>query len=191
MNKSKNKKEERAKFRKIRKNALLINEELIILQVKKFIQQLLEEEATEHLIGIYWPLEGEVDLRSLLEHKNLSLALPATDDKGELSYHRWTDKPLIKDSFGIPAPLSERPLNPEEIKLLMVPALAIDPNGIRLGYGAGSFDKLRKKIRWKQLKALAIVPNACITSYSLPKDPWDIPFDGWINEKETYHLNSL
>ena len=110
-------------------------------------------------------------------------------NKGEITYHKWTDKPLVKDSFGIPAPLSEPPLNPRQIKLLMVPAIAIDHAGIRLGYGGGSFDRLRKNKEWNSIKALAIVPNECITKDLLPKDYWDIPFDGWIDDRETFHIH--
>ena len=191
MDKSQEKKKARIKFKKIRERELILNEKLIVLQVRKFLDNLLKEKTLEQLIGIYWPIAGEVDLRSLIEYKGISLALPAGDSQGKLTYHKWTKKPLIKDSFGIPAPLSEPPLEACEIQLIMVPALAIDTKGIRLGYGAGSFDQLRSKSDWKGVKALAIVPNACITSYSLPKDYWDIPFDGWINEKETYHIKSL
>ncbi len=179
----------RIKFKNIRKSSIIKNQKLILLQVNDFLENFVSNKESKSLIGLYWPLEGEVDLRSLKENRFLSLALPACNKKGDLTYHQWTEKPLIKDSFGIPAPLSEPSLNPCEIKLLMVPALAIDHRGIRLGYGGGSFDRLRKKLSWKAIQALAIVPMSCITDYFLPKDPWDIPFDGWINEKETYHIN--
>ena len=71
----------------------------------------------------------------------------------------------------------------------MVPALAIDYKGTRLGYGGGCFDKLRADSNWRAIKALAIIPNDCLTKFSLPKDEWDIPFDGWINEKEIFQIH--
>ncbi len=191
MKNSDKKKEARIKFKELRERTLLLNEKLILTQVKNFLDNLITVQKSKYVIGIYWPLAGEVDLRSLSQDKSLSLALPACKTKGKLSYHKWTSKPLIRDLFGIPAPLSEPPLKPKEIKLLLVPALAIDPNGIRLGYGSGSFDQLRKEKDWRAIQSLAIVPKACITSEQLPRDHWDIPFDGWINENGSFFIKSI
>ena len=183
------KRKARVLFRQKRKENISLVESSILMQVKKFITKLSNESESENLIGIYWPLKNEVDLRSLKEISGLSLALPASKQKGEITYHRWTDTTLKKDVYGILAPLEEPVLEPNQINLLIVPALAIDHNGIRLGYGGGCFDRLRSKGMWKEIEALVIVPSACISSSLLPKDKWDIPFDGWINEKEIFRLD--
>ncbi len=184
MKQSKNKAQIRKKFKDLRSKSIIDVEELIQLEVRKVI----DFQSPKSLIGIYWPLAGEVDLRFLKKVNHISLALPACKEKGYLSYHRWGDSVLIKDIYGIPAPLSEPLVKPSEMKLLIVPALAIDYKGIRLGYGGGCYDRLRSNPDWKKIKALAIVPNACVTKKLLPKDVWDIPFDGWINEKETFFV---
>ncbi len=189
MNNLEEKKKARVKFKTLRNKIIFSKEQLILLQVKKFLHQFSINEPLNSLIGIYWPLKGEVDLRGLRNELSLSFALPAGNSKGELNYHKWTSAPLIKDAFGIPAPLSEPPLLPSEIKLLIVPALAIDQNGTRLGYGGGCFDRLRKDPSWKTIKALAIIPNICFSKKLLPMDQWDIPFDGWIDEKGTFEIH--
>ncbi len=189
MNLSKEKKEARILFSKKRKEYIFLEEKLIIFQVKNLIASLLKKHDSENIIGIYWPLKYEVDLRSLKDLPGLSLALPASNQKGEITYHRWTNKPLIKDAYGILSPLDEPALHPNQIRLLIVPALAIDHNGTRLGYGGGCFDRLRSKAKWKSIEALVIVPSVCISSSFLPKDKWDIPFDGWINEKEVFKIH--
>lgn len=134
-------------------------------------------------IGLYWPLADEVDLRPLLKDIQAPLALPVADGHGGLSYRLWDDHPLSADGCGIPAPAVGTDLQPEELELLLVPALAVDRHGIRLGYGGGYYDRLRADDRWHQVPALVVLPQACVHDRPLPRDPWDIPFDGWITER--------
>ncbi|MFN5162901.1 MAG: 5-formyltetrahydrofolate cyclo-ligase, partial [Cyanobacteriota bacterium] len=68
-----------------------------------------------------------------------------------------------------------------DLGLLLVPALAIDRRGIRLGYGGGWYDRLRADPAWRAVPALVVLPAACVVE-ALPSDPWDVPFDGWIDE---------
>jgi len=65
--------------------------------------------------------------------------------------------------------------------MLLVPALAMDQRGIRLGSGGGWYDRLRADPAWRLLPALAVLPAACVAP-SLPADPWDVPFTGWLDE---------
>ncbi len=178
-------------FKEIRKTNNLFTNSLIIDQVKDYIKHLEAKKGLDKYIGIYWPLEGETDLRPLKKYVNSKLALPACTEKGKITYHEWTNDPLEKDIYGIPSPLSQPTLKASEIKLLIVPAIAIDRMGTRLGYGSGSFDRLREKTIWKAIEALVVIPNKCISSFLLPKDDWDIPFNGWINEKEIYKIKTV
>jgi 5-formyltetrahydrofolate cyclo-ligase len=66
--------------------------------------------------------------------------------------------------------------------LLLVPALAIDQHGIRLGSGGGWYDRLRAAPAWRAVPALAVLPAACVVE-ALPSDPYDVPFDGWLDEQ--------
>jgi len=185
------KKMARNHFKEIRKSNLLYTESLIIKKVKEYIRKIEKKNGIGKTVGIYWPLEGEVDLRGLKESLNSALALPACTTKGEISYRKWTTDPLEKDIYGIPSPLSQPPIEAKEMSLLIVPALAIDRLGTRLGYGSGCFDRLRAKDKWKTVQAFAVVPSKCITSSLLPRDEWDIPFDGWINEKEIFQIKDF
>ena len=73
-------------------------------------------------------------------------------------------------------------LAPEALGLLLVPALAIDQAGIRLGSGGGWYDRLRADPAWRAVPALAVLPAACVCD-RLPRDPWDVPFAGWLDER--------
>jgi 5-formyltetrahydrofolate cyclo-ligase len=65
--------------------------------------------------------------------------------------------------------------------LLLAPSLACDAGGIRLGYGGGWFDRLRADPAWAAVPTLAVLPSACRLP-ALPRDPWDIPLQGWLDE---------
>ena len=146
-------------------------------------------------LGLYWPLPGEVDLTvlrpSLEEELSLKLALPAADGQGRLRYHRWGHAPLINDGCGIPAPLNTPPLAADQLDLLLVPALAVDHDGIRLGYGGGYYDRLRAQSVWSEVPALVVLPEACISGEALPRDSWDRPFNGWVSERSLCRVEAL
>jgi len=157
-------------------------------------------------LGLYWPLAGEADLRSCLQ-QNLpppalpepappapvpsattwSLALPAIASTAEdpqlgLRYRPWRPgDPLTADHCGIAAPLACPPLPASAMAALLLPCLALDSRGLRLGYGGGWFDRLRAQPGWRAVPALGVLPAACLAP-ALPQDPWDVPLDGWIDE---------
>ncbi|WP_320674796.1 5-formyltetrahydrofolate cyclo-ligase [Prochlorococcus sp. MIT 1341] len=176
------KEQKRRFFLNLRKDENVVTQKLIFQEVSKYLNHFLSYQNSDGYIGIYWPLSGEIDLRSLSKCLNFSLALPASDLDGGLSYHPWKDFPLGKDVYGIPAPIHLPSLSAKDLKLLLVPALSIDKAGIRLGYGAGCFDRLRSIDPWRSIPALVVLPQACVSSNLLPCDSWDVPFNGWISE---------
>ena len=95
--------------------------------------------------------------------------------------------PLEPDRCRIPAPLAGAgELPAQALGLLLVPALACDGAGIRLGYGGGWYDRLRADPAWAQVPALAVLPRGCRVE-QLPRDPWDVPLQGWLDEEGLGH----
>ena len=94
------------------------------------------------VVGGFWPLAGEVDIRLLLLAllgRGHAVLLPETPRRGlPLSFRRWRPAtPMVAERFG-----TLRPTGPLGVPtLLLVPLLAFDANCNRLGYGAGYYDR--------------------------------------------------
>ena len=94
------------------------------------------------IVGGYWPIGSEFDIRPLLNkllEKGFRCALPRITSEG-LMFHVWdTSMPLEKGVFHVLEPASTAPSIIPDV--LLVPLLAFDKQGHRLGYGQGHFDK--------------------------------------------------
>ena len=169
-------------------NSSLIHEK-IKFNVKSALNLLLKKyNVLEKYIGIYWPLKGEIDIRFIKELNNQKVALPSSSKRKGITYNHWSNNQLKKDSNNIPAPIGEKVIKPNDISILFVPAIAIDKEGYRLGYGGGYYDRLRQKDLWFSIPSFVVISNNCISKAALPRDIWDVPFDGWISEKGLHQI---
>lgn len=97
----------------------------------------LEEYKTAEHVMIYYPMEFEIDFRGLL-HDNKKFYLPKVCGN-ELSVCPYCDK-LIKSDLNIFEPCT-KPVSPNVLDFVVVPALMADSENYRLGYGGGFYDK--------------------------------------------------
>jgi 5-formyltetrahydrofolate cyclo-ligase len=102
------------------------------------------------VVAGYWPMKSEADPRALMTAlcaKGHLLALPCVAKRGApLVFHRWKEgDPLTNGAFGTSEPLlcAER-VTPS---VLLVPLLAFDAVGYRLGYGGGFYDRTLETLR--------------------------------------------
>ena len=178
-NEIKSKKEiKRKEYNLIRDSTSSLIHEKIKLNVKSTLNILLNKYHVEgKYIGIYWPLEGEVDIRFIKDLNNQKVALPSSSKTKGISYHNWSNNKLAIDSNKIPSPTGESAINPDDISLLFVPAIAIDQEGYRLGYGGGYFDRLRQIDLWFSIPSFVVISTNCISKKPLPRERWDVQFD--------------
>ncbi len=94
------------------------------------------------VVSGYWPMRSEIDIRPLLlalHERGHPIALPVTPRRGEkLSFRRWRPgDELQREPFGTMRPTGEECVP----AFLLVPLLAFDCRGYRLGYGGGYYDR--------------------------------------------------
>lgn len=132
-----NKTELRAKFKNIRKT-LDISAKSRIISEK--IQALPVFQKAEHVM-LFYPTKYEVNLLDLLRlDKNFYFPKVNAQD---LLVCPACEK-FEKSDMNILEPCST-PISPEILELIIVPALAVDFENYRLGYGGGYYDRFLKK----------------------------------------------
>ena len=111
------------------------------------------------VVSAYWPMGDELDVRPLLaalHGRGHPCCLPVVEGAGEpLVFRAWTPSTsLVPAPFGTSVPPDDAPVMTPEV--LIVPLLAFDVRGYRLGYGGGFYDRTLAALRAAGKPALAV-----------------------------------
>ncbi len=132
----------------------------------------------------YAALPGEITILSLLSDFPMKQwYFPRVISTEEMVFHRVSRREDFKPgSFGILEPQSMLSrLTPEQtVDLVLLPALAMDTHGNRLGFGKGYYDRYLNTLT-QQPYLLCPLPQALLFE-QIPTDPWDIPIHGAMTE---------
>ncbi|NEQ75155.1 MAG: 5-formyltetrahydrofolate cyclo-ligase [Okeania sp. SIO2C9] len=103
--------------------------------------------------------------------------------KKTLSWHIWQPENYLQKSiYGILEPESNAPLlHSSEVDLILIPAVACDLNGYRLGYGSGFYDRMLSSEEWASKPTIGIVFEFGYLQ-QLPIDSWDRPLNAVCTE---------
>jgi 5-formyltetrahydrofolate cyclo-ligase len=86
---------------------------------------------------------------------------------------------FVNDAWGIPLPAEAMRVTPQNIQLILIPLLAYDTRGYRLGYGKGYYDKYLSEMDPQVLKVgLSFFEPVD----RIPEEPHDIPLDLCITQ---------
>ncbi|MDX1541665.1 MAG: 5-formyltetrahydrofolate cyclo-ligase, partial [Geminicoccaceae bacterium] len=138
---------------------------------------------TVRCVAGFWPLEGEIDPRpavAALARRGAGQALPRMQSFREpLAFHlHIPGVPLVEGRFKVMEPPADAP--PAEPDLILVPLLAFDRRGHRLGYGAGFYDRtIAEHRRRRPIRAIGFA-FACQEADEVPLEPHDQPLDGVV-----------
>ena len=124
---------------------------------KKIIENLKKVEEIEKakIILGYYPIKKEANILPFLKELSLSktVCLPySLKEKRDLicvKVKSW--ERILKDEHGVPAPEIEEIIEENKIEIALVPAIAFDLFGNRIGYGYGYYDRFLPKLK-KALK---------------------------------------
>ena len=141
----------------LRKNAKFIRKNLDIDFISEQIVskiKIVENVKKSQNIMLFYPLKYEINLLELLNIEDKNFYLPRINDLNiECCPYKKGD--ILKESvFKTKEPTTEC-VNPKILDLIFVPALIVDKNNFRLGYGKGYYDRFLEKTN-----ALTVVPIA-------------------------------
>ena len=143
---------------------------------------LAEIEATAGPVSFYWPIRTEIDPRPAMETLagRRVICLPVTAGLAPLSFRSWQPGAAMEtDGFGVSVPAEDVPVTPQ---VLVVPMLAFDDAGHRLGYGAGHYDRTLAMLRPKGPVTAIGLAYESQWSERLPSEPTDQPLDAIVTE---------
>ena len=127
---------------------------------------------------MFYPIKNEPDLRHLFNDvsKSINFALPVIQKNHQMNFFSWKiGEPLHTSQLGVPEPITNfsQPLFVNTSTLILVPALAIDMDGIRLGYGGGYYDRFLKNVETDHI--MCVLWDSFVLDEKLPQSKWDIP----------------
>lgn len=142
-------------------------------------------------IALYWPADGEVDLKALLKLAPHAwrLYLPVLAHGSRLRFAPWNTQTSFRaNDYGIPEPQAKRStfLRPSQLDVVLMPLVGFDDRGNRLGMGGGFYDRSfafrHARRRWRKplLIGVAFELQRCP---ALPTAAWDVPLDGILSER--------
>jgi 5-formyltetrahydrofolate cyclo-ligase len=149
-------------------------------------------------IGVYLPHGGEFDAQFLITQIQLmrrECYAPVLPQRGRvLRFARLArDTRMTHNRFGIAEPVDARPLRARQLDLLLLPLVGFDHEGYRLGMGGGFYDAtlafMRHRRNWRKPRLVGIAYE-CQRVESLPHDPWDMPLDAVLTERQLYRYAS-
>lgn len=144
-------------------------------------------------VATYCSYKGEVDTRLIFEagvSDGKSFYFPSVNRNGRrlsfLPVDEWGK--LVPGAYDIPAPLPGSPgaraLN--ELDLVLVPGVAFDLKGYRLGYGGGYYDRALGEVAG-QVPRLGLAFELQLVE-ELPRDPEDVTVDFIVTEERVLRL---
>ena len=144
------------------------------------------------VVSAFWPLEGEIDTLPLIEglvRRGCQVVLPVMQGAGlPLIFRAWTPgEPLVPAGYGTLEPAADKP--EASPRLLIVPLLAFDRVGYRLGYGGGFYDRTLEGLR----KTGDVITTAGIAFAGqevaeVPRGRFDQRLEFIVTEKEAIEI---
>ncbi len=140
----------------------------------------------------YYPIGSEINVTPIAEEAfrlGKSVAYPVCDPESNTLTFRYisSHSELVCGNYSIPEPRSDAKIfEGEGQSLCIVPALSVDKQGYRLGYGRGYYDRFLKDFSGV---AVAAVYSNLMTD-KLPRDKYDIPIEFIVTERGNIIINA-
>ena len=159
--------------------------------LRRSLEQLPEYHTDARVAG-YWAVNGELALNLVIPPllaRGQQFLLPLLESGHQLRFAPWQAGEAVEPNrHGIPEPVRvERPLAPFQLDLVLVPLVAFDRRGQRLGYGGGYYDR---SFAFLNEQARPTEPLLVGIGYDFQEvqaiEParWDVPLDFVATDRE-------
>lgn len=156
------KKELRDLFREKRRQLTDEESEVNTLKIAHRIYEFLDLHPGINYLHTFLPAAGRRELNTFLIRDFIRQRLPeikwvvpkVTEGSRRLTHYLFHDELLLSPSrWGIPEPVDGEIVVPQQIDMVLVPLLAYDQNGNRVGYGGGFYDQFLRACRGDTIKS--------------------------------------
>ena len=147
-----------------------------------------------HTVMLYLSFQNEVATRAIYQRgwqEGKTMLLPICAPSGglmEMSVLPSFDQ-LVPNRYSIdelPAQLQQI-VSPEVIDLCLIPGIAFDNTGTRLGFGAGYYDRYLPRVR-PEVPRMALAYECQLHPGTLPRDVYDLPMQYILTERQLYQI---
>jgi len=151
---------------------------------------LLEQRLAEHLTSLfagvsvvagYHPLGSEISPLPAMEEARAVgaiAAFPCFPNPGK-PFRFLAGDPLEPGPFGILQPAKRHPVVDPD--LVLVPLIAIDGSGTRLGRGKGHYDRALLRLKKNRARLIGVGWPLQRLADTIPRDEWDVPLDAFAS----------
>ena len=147
-------------------------------------------------IGAYLPFRGEADFLQVLENQILRkkrVFLPVLKKNRLRFVQLYSDSELRKNRYGILEPVYTNAdlINTRDLDIILAPLVAFDADCNRIGMGGGYYDRTlafrKPRKNWRRPLLIGVAYDFQRVE-SVETQPWDIPLDAVITDKQCYGL---
>ncbi len=164
--------------------------------INQTVLELVEKTGSVSL-SAFLPFDGEPDVRPALEilsQRGVRIALPVIIDAPtapRLQFRCWHPATrLDRNFFGIEEPGAGEAVLPQNLDLVLLPLVAWDKCGRRLGMGAGYYDRALAAVADRSHPLRVGIAYEVQKVPELPADPWDVHLHQVITENGRFTCTS-
>ena len=158
----------------------------------RVVEAILDRRAT--CVMLYLAKAPELDLDEAIEallEAGVAIAVPKVDETGHsmqpVHLPNLDPSGMTVDRFGIRTPAAPTPFDAASLEVVVVPGLAFDTHGGRLGRGAGFYDRFLKRLETRPFR-IGTCFNAQLMT-ALPTAAHDEPMDAILTEETSFFHN--
>lgn len=142
-------------------------------------------------IFISIPGKAEVNTSFLIdfffkEYPEIKLCTSVVAENDLVHTHITETTTFLPNKWNIPEPVERTIVNEQEIDLVLLPLLAFDSKGNRVGYGKGFYDRFLQKCKPNVIKVGLSLFDP--TEELIDADAWDVPMDWGVTPEKVYHF---